>query len=306
MTLEPIQRGRFAPSPTGPLHLGSLVAALGSYLNLRQTPGQWRVRIDDIDQPRNIPQIDQTILHTLECHGLEWDGEIYYSSQHIREYEQAFDRLSANGFTYRCSCSRREIDMAPINHGRRKGDTLIYPGTCRSGAATGKQWRSYRVRVSARPVEFLDQLQGQQCEPLLDSVGDFVIRNARGQFNYQLATVVDDHLQGITQAVRGSDLLASTARQIHLQERLGYNRPDYLHLPVITDTRGNKLSKQQGAQPLDNTQAVNNLITALALLQQQPPEELAFATPSEIIQWGVAHWNRSVLKQVRTCTTPPK
>jgi len=304
MNASTAPRGRFAPSPTGPLHMGSLVAALGSFLNVRQQEGVWLVRIDDIDTPRNVPQMDQAILQTLEQHALQWDGDVYYSSQHLADYERAFRMLQATDQVFPCGCSRREIKNDPANTQRQPGDTLIYPGTCRAGMGAGKPLRSYRLRVPMSTVEFMDLLQGPQTDTLSTSVGDFVVKDRHRQHHYQLATVVDDQIQQITEVVRGADLLASTARQIHLQNQLGYRRPKYLHLPLVTDGLGIKLSKQHGATTVDNTEASQNLITALALLQQQPPDELRLTTPAEILQWAIEHWNSEPLKIFQTATLP--
>ncbi|RLA16626.1 MAG: tRNA glutamyl-Q(34) synthetase GluQRS [Gammaproteobacteria bacterium] len=299
-----VPRGRFAPSPTGPLHMGSLVAALGSFLNVRQQDGEWLVRIDDIDTPRNVPQMEQAILLTLEQHALQWDGDVYYSSQHLVDYEQVLRALQAAGQVFPCTCSRREISNHPINNQRQTGDTLIYPGTCRAGVTADKPLRSYRLRVPTSAIEFMDLLQGPQADTLAISVGDFVVKDGQGQHHYQLATVVDDQIQQITEVVRGADLLASTARQIHLQNRLGYRQPKYLHLSLVTDALGIKLSKQHGATAVDNTLAGQNLITALTLLQQQPPDELQHVPPAGIIRWAIEHWNREPLKSFPIATLP--
>lgn len=302
MNPQAISRGRFAPSPTGPLHLGSLVAALGSYLNVRQRGGEWLIRIDDIDSPRNVPQMDQTILSTLEQHSLQWDGTVYYSSQHLADYEQAFTQLETAGLIFPCSCSRREIQLNLVNAKRNAGNTLVYPGTCENAMQTDKPLRSYRLKVLSTAVRYLDVLQGNQADCLAESVGGFVVKDSQGQHHYQLATVVDDQLQQITEVVRGADLLASTGRQIHLQNTLGYNHPTYYHLPVVTDRHGDKLSKQLGARGIDNAQASLNLITALELLQQQPPAELCGARPPEILQWASEHWSVEPLKMRKSIT----
>lgn len=298
-------RGRFAPSPTGPLHMGSLVAALGSYLNARHQGGNWLVRMDDIDTPRNVPGIDKTILRTLDHHALHWDGSVYYSSQHLEDYEAAFQTLKTAGALFPCGCSRREISNHPVNSARQPGQTLIYPGTCRDGKAKQTPLRSYRLRVASSPIRFKDRLQGLQSDCLINSVGDFVVKDGHGQHHYQLATVVDDQRQQITEVVRGADLLASTARQIHLQTQLGYGRPVYLHLPVVKDALGFKLSKQQGATAIDDNQASQNLVIALTLLAQQPPGDLTSLTPAEIVQWGINHWDTAPLMTMPSAALPP-
>ena len=297
-------RGRFAPSPTGSLHMGSLVAALGSYLNARHQGGSWLVRMDDIDTPRNVPGIDKTILQTLDHHALHWDGPVYYSSQHLADYEAAFQTLKTAGALFPCGCSRREISNHPVNSARQSGQTLIYPGTCRDGKSEESPLRSYRLRVASSPIRFNDRLQGEQSDSLINSVGDFVVKDGHGQHHYQLATVVDDHRQQITEVVRGADLLSSTARQIHLQTQLGYSRPVYLHLPVVKDALGFKLSKQQGARAIDDSQASQNLVMALTLLAQQPPRELTSLAPAEIVQWGINHWDTAPLMRMPSAALP--
>jgi glutamyl-Q tRNA(Asp) synthetase len=280
--------------------MGSLVAALGSYLNARHQGGNWLVRMDDIDTPRNVPGIDKIILQTLDHHALHWDGPVYYSSDHLADYEAAFQTLKTAGALFPCGCSRREISNHPVNSARQSGQTLVYPGTCRDGKAEESPLRSYRLRVTSSPIRFNDRLQGQQSDCLINSVGDFVVKDRNDQHHYQLATVVDDHRQQITEVVRGADLLSSTARQIHLQTQLGYNRPEYLHLPVVNNELGFKLSKQQGATAIDDSRASRNLVAALTLLAQQPPMELISLTPAEIVQWGIKHWETEPLTRMPT------
>ncbi|MBL4622620.1 MAG: tRNA glutamyl-Q(34) synthetase GluQRS [Immundisolibacteraceae bacterium] len=284
-------RGRFAPSPTGPLHLGSLVAALGSYLNIRRTAGVWLVRIDDIDQPRSVPGIDQQIIDTLALHGLESDEPVRYSSQRLNDYEAAYASLEKLDHLFPCCCSRRQVRHSQTGI----GDTLIYNGNCRNGILSTSVIRSYRVRVPDAPITFKDHLQGIQTDSLSASVGDFVVRRVDGQFAYQLATVVDDQLQQITEVVRGNDLLPSTGRQILLQRLLGYHQPEYFHLPVVTNQQFEKLSKQQGAPPIDGSRASDNLVLALELLKQSPPPILALENPSTILKWAIKHWHSGAI-----------
>ena len=283
--------GRFAPSPTGPLHFGSLTAALGSYLDARAQSGRWLVRMEDVDVPRTHPGAAADILATLERCGLEWDGPVMFQSELTEHYRAAFDRLEALGFVYPCGCTRKEMaDSALAPDGAR-----VYPGTCRPGLAAGRLPRAFRVRTAAGPISFVDRLQGEIVQSVEHEVGDFVLLRADGLFAYQLAVVVDDAEQGVTDVVRGADLMASTARQIHLQRLLGWPTPRYLHLPVAVDAAGEKLSKQTGAPAAGPA----SLAAALALLGHPPPEQLRAAPPKELLAWGVAHWDVSRLPRAR-------
>lgn len=282
----PSYRGRFAPSPTGPLHFGSLVAALGSFLRARQARGAWTLRIEDIDPPREAPGAADAILRALERHGLHWDGPVMYQNTRRDAYEAALDRLRDAGWLYACTCTRSEIAAS----GRQGPFGTIYPGSCRNGPVQSRPQRALRVRTHERPIRFTDRIQGVQTQRLLDEIGDFVVRRADGLFAYQLAVVIDDDSQGITEVVRGADLLSSTARQIHLQQALGLRTPDYAHLPVAVDERGEKLSKQTHAAPLDERQAAANLWKALAFLGQAPPRELRRSDPAEVLAWAADAW----------------
>jgi len=251
-------RGRFAPSPTGPLHAGSLVAALGSWLDARAHEGEWLVRIEDIDPPRELPGAIGDILATLDAFGLHGDGPVLRQSVRAEAYRAAIDRLVDNGFAYGCACSRRDAEEAALAAGLAPG---VYAGTCRTGAA-GRAPRSIRLRVPDAPADhigFTDRAFGPQSQLLAREVGDFVLKRADGLWAYQLAVVVDDAAQGITDVVRGADLLENTPRQIWLQQRLGLPIPRYLHLPLVTNARGEKLSKQTGAQPLDRADVLTEL-----------------------------------------------
>ncbi|WP_020200849.1 tRNA glutamyl-Q(34) synthetase GluQRS [Cupriavidus sp. WS] len=248
----PGYRGRFAPSPTGPLHMGSLVTALASWLDARAHRGRWLVRIEDIDYPRCVRGADRQILDTLARLGLHADEPPQWQSRREMLYAEALRRLDAGHHTYPCGCSRKEIADSLL-HARERHQTLGYPGTCRDGLH-GKPPRAWRVRVpdgDAAVICFDDRWQGRQCQDLATEVGDFVLRRADGLWAYQLAVVVDDGQQGITHVVRGADLLDSTPRQIHLQHLLGLPTPSYLHVPVVTNADGEKLSKQSGAEPVD-------------------------------------------------------
>ncbi len=256
--------GRFAPSPTGPLHFGSAVAALASWLDARAARGRWLVRIEDLDAPRVQPGAAGLILRTLERLGLAWDGPVLYQSLRTPLYQTALERLRPH--LYWCGCSRREI--ADSSLGLAADGAQIYPGTCRNGLAPGKTARALRVRTRAERIAFHDRLQGAQSQVLAREVGDFVLYRADGQFAYQLAVVVDDADQGVTDVVRGADLLDSTARQIHLQRLLGLPTPRYLHVPMALNRRNEKLSKQTGAKPVDEDAPERVIREALAFLGQ--------------------------------------
>ncbi len=277
--------GRFAPSPTGPLHFGSLIAALGSYLDACSHGGQWLLRMEDVDEPRCSQAHADEILRVLEAYGFEWGGEVIYQSRRKALYQAALERLADAGLAYPCACSRREIADSSI----AGIEGPVYPGTCRGGLA-GRAPRAWRVRVDSRPVCFEDRLQGEHCQNLEADIGDFVIRRADGLFAYQLAVVADDHEQGITHVVRGADLLASTPRQIHLQRLLGYAVPAYLHLPVAVNAAGQKLSKQTLAAPLEAGMAGTALVAALRFLGPPPPAGLEEADVTDIWQWAVENW----------------
>ena len=256
-------RGRFAPSPTGPLHLGSLVTALASWLDARAHGGDWLVRIEDIDYPRCVRGADTDILQTLDALGLHPDEPPVWQSRREALYAEALRKLDAAGHLYPCGCSRKEIADSLL-HVRERHQTLGYPGTCRHGL-NGKLPRAWRVRVPDGPAAticFDDRWQGRQCQDLETEVGDFVLRRADGLWAYQLAVVVDDGLQGITHIVRGADLLDSTPRQIHLQHLLGLPTPAYLHVPVVVNAVGEKLSKQSGAQAIDTSAPLDALRVA--------------------------------------------
>jgi glutamyl-Q tRNA(Asp) synthetase len=280
-------RGRFAPSPTGPLHFGSLVAAVGSYLQAKSRGGEWLVRIEDLDPPREVPGAADDILRTLEAFGLHWDGEVVYQSRRHGRYEQALEELKSRGALYPCACSRREVSDSSI-----KGvDGPVYPGTCRPGIAPDRAPRAWRVRVDGATVEFTDVLQGRRCRHLASAFGDFVLRRADGFFAYQLAVVVDDADQGISEVVRGADLIESTPRQIHLQRLLNLPTPEYLHLPVVLNARGEKLSKQTFAAPLDIARPLPSLLRVMRFLGQEVSPELADGGIEDFWRWAVAHWD---------------
>jgi len=284
----PRYRGRFAPSPTGPLHFGSLVAALASCLEARRHAGAWLVRMEDVDTPRNEPGAAQAILDTLKTHGFVWDEPVLWQSERSEAYQAALEHLMDRGFVYGCVCSRKEIAATSTQTAADGG--RVYPGTCRDGLPPGQTPRAWRLKVGAEPVVFMDVLQGEQRQNLAQEVGDFVLRRADGPFAYQLAVIVDDAFQGITHIVRGADLLDSTPRQIWLQRCLGLPKPNYAHLPVAINATGEKLSKQTLAPALDSNHAAANLVAALAFLGQNPPNGLRRANVSEVWAWARAHW----------------
>ncbi len=261
--------GRFAPSPSGPLHAGSLVAALASYLDARAHRGRWLIRIEDLDTPRNMAGAADGILHSLAAFGMESDGEVVWQSRRHALYEAALAQLAPR--VYPCGCSRREIADSVTGTRRGSDGATIYPGTCRTGLAPGKAARAWRLRVSDAGdpgdcIAFDDRWQGPLRQCLSQEVGDFVLKRADGIWAYQLAVVVDDGAQGVTHVVRGADLLDSTARQIYLQRLLGLPTPRYLHLPLVRSAGGDKLSKQTGAAPLDGTKPLRELQQAAQFL----------------------------------------
>jgi glutamyl-Q tRNA(Asp) synthetase len=279
-------RGRFAPSPTGPLHFGSLVAALASFLDARANGGQWLVRIEDVDQTRTLAGAADDILRTLDALGFEWDEEIAYQSRRTALYEDALSRLRLFGAAYDCACSRREIARA----GRLGPEGPVYPGTCRSGTRGGATPRAVRVHTHDAPVAFTDCVYGSLSQRLQSTVGDFVVRRADGFFAYQLAVVVDDADQGITRVVRGADLLSSTPRQIHLQGLLELPTPDYAHVPVVLGADGRKLSKRDRAHPIDPRHPLHALLAAWAFLGQAVEGEQP-ASPAEFWALAIERWD---------------
>lgn len=276
-------RGRFAPTPSGPLHLGSLLTALASFLQARHAGGAWLLRIDDLDRPRCPPGMVGRILRQLEAHGLTWDEAPRHQLACVDEYRGALERLRQSGLLYRCSCTRAVLRAVS----RPGPDGPVYPGTCRGAARTRG---SVRLRAGSGPLSLEDGWQGRQCRELGAEVGDFVVQRADGALAYQLACAVDEHAQRITEVVRGADLLGSTFQQRRVQQLLGLPTPAYRHLPVVTDARGRKLSKQNHAAPVDARDASANLLQCLALLRQEPPASLRGAAPGEILGWAVAHW----------------
>jgi glutamyl-Q tRNA(Asp) synthetase len=294
-------RGRFAPSPTGPLHFGSLIAALASYIDARAHDGEWHLRIDDIDEPRVRMNAELDILSTLERYGFAWDGTIVRQSERMNRYAAALAELRQMEAVYECACTRRDLEAAPLGSGGER----VYPGTCRSGIPEDRALRSdraWRVRVDETVVRFRDRLQGPQQQHLSRDVGDFIVKRADGMFAYQLAVVVDDADDGITHVVRGADLMASTPRQIFLQRKLGFFEPAYLHVPIALNTAGEKLSKQTRAAPLPDD-PLPALVAAWRFLDQSLPMGL----PSSVEEfWRCAQdaWSPARLPPVPMLPAP--
>jgi len=284
--------GRFAPSPTGPLHLGSLICALASYLDARAARGRWLVRIEDIDPPREVPGAAEAILAALRDHGLQWDGDVLWQSTRTPVYQRTVEALLDNGRAYRCDCSRKDV----ANMGG------IYDGRCRHRKLGPDSSAAVRLNVAELPaIQVQDAVQPDLHCKLAREVGDFVILRRDGLFAYQLAVVVDDDCQGITRVVRGSDLFDSTPKQIALQQVLGLPQPDYAHIPVIENDAGQKLSKQSHAPALDANRALENLELALRFLGQALPGERVADTDA-LLRWAVAHWD---LSSVPRCSGIP-
>jgi len=281
--------GRFAPSPTGPLHFGSLVAAVGSYCLARRNGGTWLLRMEDLDPPRVVPGAADEILYALEMLGLHWDGEIVWQSQRTEAYIEAVEQLRHRGLVFDCACTRKEILLSAPHPGE---EGPIYPGTCRAGLRAGRKPRALRIEVPQEQVCFCDGVFGHFQQVLSESVGDFVLRRADGLFAYQLAVVVDDAAAGINQVVRGADLLSSTPRQIFLCASLGYTVPNYIHLPMVLESDGKKISKRHGSALLDYKSDGGELIAlALSFLGQQVPDSLQGAPPLELLPWATENFD---------------
>jgi len=285
-TLSHAYRGRFAPSPTGQLHFGSLVAALGSYLDARAHQGQWLLRMEDLDRSREVKGAADDILRSLDAFGFEWDGPVVYQHRRSVDYEEALRWLLREGMAYPCSCSRKQIaEIAPTGE-----EGPIYPGTCRNRQLRPRDTHSIRLLTRDREIAFTDRIQGPARQNPGREIGDFVIRRADGFHAYQLAVVVDDAWQGITRVVRGADLLASTPRQCYLQQLLGCARPEYAHLPLAVDAQGRKLSKQYRDAPVEPCQPLSALMQGLAFLRQPLPPEIP-ASLDDFWGWAISHWS---------------
>jgi len=278
--------GRFAPSPTGPLHLGSLYTALASFLQARSHQGKWLLRVDDLDTLRNIKGSADSILKTLDVFNLYWDDSVVYQSRHLDVYEEILDKLAKNGLIYPCTCSRKTL-------------AGIYSGLCRNKQHLHNSQHSLRIKTDERIISFQDELQGLISHNLARQHGDFILKRKDRVFAYQFAVAVDDSLQQINHVVRGFDLLDSTPRQIYLQQMLGFATPGYMHVPVIINEQGYKLSKQTCATAVDIKTPQFVIFGLLELLQQNPPCELQNAPSTELLNWAIDHWNPSLLKDFR-------
>ena len=280
--------GRFAPSPTGLLHIGSLLTAVASYADARSNGGKWLVRMEDLDPPREMSGASSHILHTLEAFGFEWDGEVAYQSRRYALYEETLCRLQTAGLVYPCHCSRKDWQAGA----RRGADGFVYNGRCRHPgqrpAPQGKQ-PAWRIRVPDRDIGFADGIVGDYAQNLARDIGDFVLLRADGYWAYQLAVVADDAEQGVTHIVRGQDLLVSTPRQIYLQQCLGVPTPQYAHLPLLTNAQGQKWSKQTLAPTLDLNRREQLLRQVFRYLNL--PEAPETDRPAELLDWAVAHWD---------------
>lgn len=285
--------GRFAPSPTGPLHFGSLVAAVASYCDARSRGGKWLLRIEDVDTTRCVEGASEEIIRALGRYGFSWDEEIIYQSQRSDVYQQALDLLRHQHLAYPCICSRKEIADSSTRQGI---EGAIYPGTCRQSPVKPGMPAAWRLKAENEVIAFDDVLQGHQQHNMATDIGDFVIKRADGLFSYQLAVVIDDALQGVTHVVRGADLLDSATRQITLQKLLGYPTPVYAHIPLVMNHNGQKLSKQNLAQalPMDNIKSV--LIEALRFLQQPLPDNIHTFQLDDIWKWAHSHWELQNIK----------
>ncbi|WP_461110742.1 tRNA glutamyl-Q(34) synthetase GluQRS [Salinisphaera aquimarina] len=287
--------GRYAPSPSGALHMGSLLAALGSYLQARGQGARWLLRIDDLDTPRVVAGADRRILDALTVFGFRWDGDVLYQSARRAAYACALDALLATGRAFECGCTRREAQA-----GVKGIEGPIYPGTCRDGLPPGRLSRSLRLRVDESPLCFVDAIQGRHCQILSRDIGDFVIRRADGIAAYQLATVLDDAHQGVSEVVRGADLLSSTPRQMALQRNLGLPVLSYGHLPVLVDADGQKLGKSRGALGLSADAIADQLWCCLDLLGQNPPDTIRDAAVPRVMRWAIDNWNIELVPRVQT------
>lgn len=284
--------GRFAPSPTGPLHLGSLYSALAGFLHARSRQGKWLLRIDDLDTPRNVSGSTESILSTLDAFGLHWDDQVDYQSRHVTEYEQVLDRLVKDNLVYPCICSRKTLTSATT--GRNHPD--VYPGCCKDRLIPLNRPHSLRIKTDSRMISFEDELQGPISHNLARQDGDFILKRKDRIIAYQFAVVIDDDRQQINHVVRGFDLLNETPKQIFLRQMLGLAQPGYMHVPIVIDSGGFKLSKQTRATGVDLKKPGAILFELLGLLKQNPPDELQQASPPELLGWAIDHWNPATLK----------
>lgn len=292
--------GRFAPSPTGPLHFGSLLAAMASYLDARSHQGKWLLRIEDLDKFRERAGAADSIIRTLSAYGFEWDGDIIYQTARLPAYRAAMQQLSQQQLSYPCTCTRKQLiaEVTPGPYGR------IYPGHCRDKTAIPNSRHAIRLKVSDRNISFIDRTQGSYTQNLAEQLGDFIILRSDSVFAYQLAVVVDDEWQKISHIVRGADLLDNTPRQLYLQQVLGCQQPEYLHIPMANNAQGQKLSKQTHAAALEKADALGNLCAALGFLGHNVPKSTEFTSPQEFWKWAITNWNPASVPQAIALPEP--
>lgn len=288
--------GRFAPSPTGPLHFGSLVTAVASYLEARANQGKWLLRMEDLDKPREVAGAAANIIATLEAYGFEWDGSIMYQSQRDDAYDRALAMLKEKQYIYPCTCTRKEIADSSEQVGV---EGAIYPRTCLNHPIKETHPIAWRVKTSDKLIYFSDAIQGDISQNLWHEIGDFVLKRSDGLYAYQLAVVVDDADQGVTDIVRGADLLNSTTRQIYLQALFGFTQPNYMHIPIVKNALGQKLSKQTLAEPIAANHASETLWQALVFLNQHPPQSLKTEPINQLWSWATHHWQASNIKLLK-------
>lgn len=291
--------GRFAPSPTGPLHFGSLLAAVASYLDARHHQGRWLLRIDDLDPPREQAGATNDILQTLDAFGFAWDGSVMYQSQRIEAYQEALQSLQDKTLLYACRCSRKSL----VQTAAQGVYGPIYPGTCRD-AQHQLDKAAIRVTTHDQAIVLSDLIQGRYKQHINSDIGDFIVKRRDGLFAYHLAVVIDDAELQISHIVRGIDLLDSTPRQIYLQQLLGLNTPCYAHFPVAINGQGQKLSKQHGAQALSKQNKTQQLWQALQFLGQQPPVELENSSLQELWQWAEVNWSLHTIPKSKEIASP--
>jgi len=293
--------GRFAPSPTGDLHFGSLVTAVASYLEARHHQGQWHLRIDDLDEQRCIPGKDKELIESLEAFGFQWNGQIAYQSKTVPHYRAALEHLKEQGAVYACDCSRKQIQETGV-----KGiEGPVYPGTCKDKGLSLDGKLAIRVKANKNPLAFFDKRFGLQAQNIKQDVGDFIVYRADGYFAYQLAVVVDDYLAGITHVVRGADLLSSTIRQISLQQMLGQPQLNYFHVPLVLGKDGKKLSKSENGPKVNHQKPIQTLLAAWHYLGQAMPDE-APGTLEDFWAWASSEWHFSAVPREGTLNAAVK
>jgi glutamyl-Q tRNA(Asp) synthetase len=292
--------GRFAPSPTGPLHFGSLIAAVASYCDAKANNGMWLVRMEDLDKPREMIGAADNILDTLNIYGFTWDKDVVYQSQRVELYQHALNQLQTLNKLYGCICSRKEIADSAIKIGI---EGAIYPRTCINKPTKPNGRQAWRIKTTSETITFNDRIQGVIKQNLAEDIGDFVLKRADGLYAYQLAVVVDDAVQKVTHVVRGADLLNSTTRQIYLQRCLNYPTLEYAHVPVASNANSEKLSKQTLAKALDQNHPLDPLWLALDFLQQAPPTTLKNKNISALWDWAIAHWDITKIEGISKTIT---